>query len=186
MLDINDLKIGINVEYNDQPYIVIFSRHVKIGRGGAVLQTKLKNLITGNVISKNFKGSDKFPEADIAKSKAQFLYQERENFYFMDEANYEQFALSLKQIGSQAQFLKEGTKVEVLNFNHQPINISLPTKVILEVKDAPPGTRGDTARKSGTKQVVLETGSVITAPLFIKKGDKIKINTETGEYAERA
>ena len=185
MLDINDLKIGVNVEYNGEPYAVIVSRLVKIGRGGAVLQTKLKNLITGSLISKNFKGSDKFPEADIAKSKAQFLYQERENFYFMDETSYEQFSLSAKQIQREAPFLKEGAKVEVLNFNHTPINISLPTKVVLEVRDAPPGVRGDTAQ-GGTKQITLETGAAITAPLFVKKGDKVVVNIETGEYVERA
>ena len=103
----------------------------------------------------------------------------------MDETSYEQFSLSAKQIQREAPFLKEGAKVEVLNFNHTPINISLPTKVVLEVRDAPPGVRGDTAQ-GGTKQITLETGAAITAPLFVKKGDKVVVNIETGKYVERA
>lgn len=185
MLDINDLKIGTNIEYNGEPYTVIASQHVKLGRGGAVQQTRLKNIINGNVISKNFKGSDKFQEPDIAKNKVQFLYKDAGIFYFMDETTYEQFGLSQKQIGLEAQFLKEGTSANVLIFKGRPITIDLPLKVALEVADAPPGVRGDTAQ-GGTKQVTLETGAKLTVPLFIKKGDKVRVNTETGEYVERA
>ncbi len=186
MLGINDLKIGTNIEYNNEPYTVIASQHVKLGRGGAVQQTKLKNLINGNVISKNFKGNDKFQEPDLTKNKAQFLYQDSGVFYFMDETNYEQFSLSQKQVGRRAQFLKDGASVDVLYFNSQPINIEIPLKIVLEVIEAPPSVRGDTATKTGTKQVILETGAKITVPLFIKKEDKIRVNTETGEYVERA
>lgn len=185
MLNINDLKIGTNIEYNGEPYTVIASQHVKLGRGGAVQQTRLKNLIKGNVLSKNFKGNDKFQEPDVTKNKVQFLYKDSKIFYFMDETTYEQFGLSQKEIGLKAQFLKEGTSADVLIFKGQPITIDLPMKVALEVADAPPDVRGDTAQ-GGTKQVILETDAKLTVPLFIKKGDKVRVNTETGEYVERA
>ena len=107
MLSINDLKIGTYFEYNSEPYEVISSQHVKIGRGGAVCQTKIKNLITGNVISKNFKASDKFEEPEINKSKAQFLYSDNSGFFFMNQDDYEQFSLDQKMLGEKAQFLKD-------------------------------------------------------------------------------
>lgn len=184
MSDISDLKIGIYVEFNSEPYEVIASEHVKIGRGGAIKQTRLKNLITGSVISKNFKGNDKFTEPEITQGKAQFLYPEGESFYFMNEENYEQFPLLKKQLGNKEKFLKEGAQVNVLYFNGQPISLTMPTKIAFEVIDAPPDLRGNTAQ-GGSKQVIIETGATINAPLFIKKGDRIKINTETGEYVER-
>lgn len=185
MLDINDLKIGTIIEYKGEPYTVISSRHTKLGRGGAVQQTKLKNLISGNVISKNFKGGDRLAEPEITKAKVQFLYQEDGKFYFMDEKTYEQFGLDEKRLGKKIDFLKEGASAEVLYFNGKPINVAIPLKIVLEVIEAPPGVRGDTAQ-GGSKQVTLETEAKINAPLFIKKGDRVRVNTETGEYVERA
>lgn len=184
MIEINDLKIGTKIEFKGEPYQVIFSRHIKLARGGAIVQTKLKNLITGNVISQNFKGNDKFTEPDLTTTKAQFLYREGDAYHFMDQETYEQYSLNLKQLKTKAKFLKEGASLQVINFNGQPINIDLPTKVILEVSKAPPGVRGNTAQ-GGSKQVTLETGAKITVPLFVQEGDKIRINTETGKYVER-
>ncbi len=185
MLGITDLKVGVKIEYNNEPYQVITSRHVKMGRGGAIQQTKLKNLITGNVINQNFKGNDRFTEPDLAQTQAQFLYHEDQEFHFMDEGTYEQFSLNHKQLGLKASYIKEGASVTIVRFNDQPMTVEIPTKVVLEVKKAPPGVRGNTAQ-GGTKQVTLETGALLSVPLFIKEGDKIRVNTETGEYVERA
>jgi len=184
MLNINDLKAGITIEYKDEPYQVLSSHHVKLGRGGAIQQTKLKNLVTGNVIKQNFKGNDKFSKVELQSRQAQFLYREWDRFHFMDQENYDQFSLDKGKLDTKIDFLKEGSEVLVINFNDHPINIKLTPKIVLEVKKAPPNIRGNTTQ-GGTKQVILETDAKITVPLFIKAGDKIRINTETRKYVER-
>jgi elongation factor P len=185
MLNINEIKNGKNILWNEEPFIVLSSQHSKTGRAGAVLRTKLKNLVTGALIDKTFQGSDKVDEADISKSKAQFLYTEGESYNFMDTPTYDQFFLPKSVIGDLALYMIDGTEVTVLNFNSNPINIELPVKVTLTVVDAPPGIKGDTA-SSGDKLVTLETGAKVTTPLFVESGDKIIVNTETGQYVSRA
>ncbi len=185
MLGINEIKSGKNILLDDQPYFVLTHEHSKTGRAGAVLRTKLKNLLTGTVLDKTFQGADKVDEADMSKSKAQFLYCEGDAFYFMDNTSYEQFSLSEEIIGNGKFYLLEGMEVTVLNFNDTPVNIELPIKVTLEVVEAPPGIKGDTAGTGG-KIIVLETGLKVSAPLFVNQGDKIIINTEKGEYVSRA
>ncbi|HAV11731.1 MAG TPA: elongation factor P [Candidatus Moranbacteria bacterium] len=185
MLNINEIKNGKNILWNEEPFVVLSSQHSKTGRAGAVLRTKLKNLITGAMIDKTFQGSDKVEEADISKSKAQYLYQEGDAYNFMDTATYDQFSLSKDVIGDLALWMIEGTEVTVSNFNSNPVNIELPVKVTLTVVDAPPGIKGDTA-SSGDKLVTLETGAKVTTPLFVETGDKIIVNTETGTYVSRA
>jgi len=185
MLNINEIKNGKNILWNEEPFVVLSSQHSKTGRAGAVLRTKLKNLITGAMIDKTFQGSDKVEEADISKSKAQYLYQEGDAYNFMDTATYDQFSLSKEVIGDLALWMIEGTEVTVSNFNSNPVNIELPVKVTLTVVDAPPGIKGDTA-SSGDKLVTLETGAKVTTPLFVETGDKIIVNTETGTYVSRA
>lgn len=185
MLSISDLKIGTAFKYEGGPYQVLKTQHVKMGRGGAVLQTKMKNLATGNVLEKNFKGSDKFEEAELTRSKANFLYQEGENYFFMDEETYDQFSLSKNQVGEKANFIKEGSAVDLLNFEGQPINIDLPVKIELKVTQTGEAVRGDTAQGSATKDALLETGYSLKVPLFIKTGDLVRVNTETGKYVER-
>ena len=129
MLNISDIKAGKNILWEGQPYVVMTHEHSKTGRAGAVLRTKLKNLLTGAVIDKTFQGSEKVDEADMSKTKAQFLYTEGEDFHFMDNESYEQFSLSKDVIGNSAFYLLEGTEVTVLNFNDTPVNIELPIKV---------------------------------------------------------
>ncbi len=184
MLSLSDIKTGKTISINNEPYLVTFHQHSKIGRAGAVLRTKLKNLRTGAILEKNFQGSDKIEEAEISKSKAQFLYREGENFFFMDSVSYEQFSLPENVLAELTKYLLENTEVTILNFNGQPINIELPIKMEFRVVEAPPAIRGNTA-DGGTKQVTLETGIKVNTPLFIKEGDVIRINTETGEYVER-
>ncbi|MEF3692363.1 MAG: elongation factor P [Candidatus Moraniibacteriota bacterium] len=185
MLNISKIKAGKNIVVEGEPFKVIWDEHSKTGRAGAVLRTKLKNLVTGAVLEKTFQGADKVDEADIEKTYAQYLYQDGDGFTFMDTADYEQFFLAKKVIGEMADYLVEGVEVSIINFNGNPINIELPVKVELTVVEAPPGIKGDTA-SSGDKLVTVETGAKITTPLFINKGDKIVVNTEKGEYVSRA
>lgn len=183
-MNLTDLKLNIIITYKDEPYLIISSQHQKMGRGGAVVKTKLKNLITGQTLEKTFAGGDKFSEANIKRTKASFLYNENTNYFFMDSENYEQFFLPQEILTGQEEYLKDGQIVTVLNFNNQPVTIELPIKVDLKVTQSPPAVKGDTAG-TATKLITLETGKKIKAPLFVKEGDLIKVNIETGEYVER-
>lgn len=185
MLTISDIKLGTVVKVDGEPYVVIWTQHVQMGRGGAILRTKIRNLISGAVLEKTLKGQDKWDEADLERSKATYLYNEDDQVYFMDQQTYEQFSLGKDNVGDLINYLYEGAEVTVLNFEGKPVSIQLPTKVKLKVKEAPPGIKGDTAG-SATKQIVLETGYQLSAPLFIKENDTIVVNTETGQYVERA
>jgi elongation factor P len=185
MLGINEIKVGKNILWEGSPYVVLHAEHSKTGRAGAVLRTKLKNLLNASVLEKTFNGSDKVDEADMSKSKAQYLYSEPNGFVFMDNVTYDQFTISRDIISNANLFLLEGTEVTVLNFNDTPVNIELPIKVTLTVVEAPPGIKGDTAGTGG-KVVKMETGLKVSAPLFINEGDKLIINTEKGEYVSRA
>ncbi|MDD3284803.1 MAG: elongation factor P [Patescibacteria group bacterium] len=185
MLEFNELKLNKIISFKDQPYKIISAQHSKQARSGAVLKTKLKNLITGDMLEKTFSGGDKAEEANLTREKASFLYKDNENCYFMDQETFEQFFFDIESMKEQVDYLKDGTIVEILKFNDKPVSVSLPTKMEFKVISAPPGVKGDTAG-SATKQVTIETGANIKCPLFIKDGDIIKINTETGEYVERA
>lgn len=184
MLDMNDLKVGITFKYENEPYQAIKISHLKMGRGSAVVQAKIKNLRTGAIIERNFKPADKFDDLEVEKKKADFLYTEGGKSHFMDE-NYEQFFIEHSLIKDQLPFIKEGSNVNILLIDNSPISIELPPKVNLEVTDAPPAVRGDTAQGSVTKVITLETGYELNAPIFIKTGDIIRVNTETGKYVER-
>lgn len=185
MLSISDIKSGKNIVWEEIPYAVLYHEHSKTGRAGAVLRTRLKNLLTGAVLEKTFQGSEKVYEADITKSKAQYLYKEGASFAFMDMESYEQFTLSAESLGNAVNYLIEGTEVLVLNYNANPINIELPIKMTLKVVEAPPGIKGNTV-STGGKMVTLETGLRVSAPLFVNEGDSIIVNTEKGEYVSRA
>ncbi len=184
MLTISDIKIGKNIIFNGDPYKVLYTEHSKMGRAGAVLRTKLKNLLNGSVLERTFQGAEKVDEADMTSSKAQYLYQEGNNFCFMDSENYDQFTLPVDVLGEATNYLVEGTDVTILNFNGNPVNLEIPIKVKLKVVEAPPGIKGDSV-SSGGKVVTLETGMKINAPLFVKEGDILIINTERGEYVSR-
>jgi elongation factor P len=185
MLSISSIKTGKNIILNDQPYIVLYHEHSKTGRAGSVLRTRLKNLATGSILEKTFQGAENVEEADIAKSKVQYIYKENGDYYFMDNVSYEQFSLPQNVIGNAADYLKEGTEITLLNWNGTAINIELPIKMTLKVMEAPPGIRGNTV-STGGKVVTLETGLKINTPLFVNAGDKVIVNTEKGEYVSRA
>ena len=185
MLNISEIKTGKNIVWNDIPYAVLYHEHSKTGRAGAVLRTRLKNLLTGAVQEKTFQGSEAIYEADITKSKAQYTYRDGSDYNFMDNESYEQFTLPKDVLGNSADYLIEGTEVTLLNFNSLPINIELPIKVKLKVTDAPPGIKGNTV-STGGKVVTLETGLKVSTPLFVNVGDEVIVNTEKGEYVSRA
>jgi elongation factor P len=185
MLSISEIKLGKLIQIAGEPYTVIKAEHHKMGRGGGVLKTKLKNLINGNVLEKTFQGNDKAEEAETEKRKANFMYKDDNAAYFMDNESYEQFDLPLDQIGERIKFLKEGTDIDTLYFENKPVAMNLPVKMKFKVVSAPPGVKGNSAG-GVTKQVEIETGGLINAPLFINEGDEILINTDTGEYVERA
>lgn len=181
----SEIKLGKVLSINDEPYQVVFTQHIKVARGGAVLKTKLKNLISGSTLEKTFSGSDSVEEADMQRKQANFLYNQDEDFFFMDNEDFEQFQFAGEALGEMVKYLKEGQVVDVLIFNNKPVAVALPTKIELEVVSAPDGIKGNSAG-AATKAVTLETGVEIRTPMFIKAGDKIRINTETGEYVERA
>jgi elongation factor P len=185
MIAINEIKVGKLLNISDEPYAVIRTDHSKVGRSGAVLKIKLRSLVTGNVLDKTFQGNDKAEEAETEKKKANFMYKDETEAFFMDNENYEQFNIGLDKIGEKQKFMKDGTDVDVLYFQNKPIAIDLPIKVELKVTSAPPGVKGNSAG-SVTKLVELETGAELSTPMFINEGDVIRINTDTGEYVERA
>jgi elongation factor P len=185
MLSLSEIKIGALIKIADEPYAVIKADHHKMGRGGAVLKTKLKNLLNGNVVEKTFQGNDKAEEAETETNKANFLYKTETEACFMNNESYEQFSLPIEQIGDKMKFLKEGMDVDILYFQGNPATLKLPIKTSLKVISSPPGVKGNSAGNV-TKIVELETGAEINAPMFINEGDMIIINTDTGEYVSRA
>lgn len=185
MLGMNDLRIGTFFIMEGQPYEVLNSSHLKMQQRRPVMQTKIKNLLTGKMIERNFQQSDYFEEADIEKKEVKFLYLHRDEYWFSEvDDQSKRFKLGENIIGESARFLKPNTMIASLLFNNEIINIELPVKIDFKVIEAPPSTRGNTAQ-GGTKQVKLETGISMDVPLFINEGDIIRVNTQTGEYTER-
>ncbi len=184
-ISINDLKNGMVITVAGDPYAVLEVRHQHIGRGGSNVQTKLKNIRTGQLISKNFKPADELEEAEIEKMKSRFLYENRGLFWFDEIGNPKnRFSLKSEIAGEAGKFLKPNLEITAIKFRDAVINVELPVKVDFKVVEAPPALRGDTAQ-GGSKAVTIETGAKISVPLFINEGDVIRVNTQTGEYAER-
>jgi elongation factor P len=167
-----------------QLFQVIEFQHVKPGKGGAFVKTKLRSLSTGNVLARTFRSGDKLEDAFIESKKLQFLYVSGDDYHFMEEKTYEQFQLTTEQMGDVPHFLKENMVVNASFYENKLMNIEPPMFVELAVVEADPGLKGDTA-KSGTKSVKLETGYSIQVPLFVEIGNVLKIDTRTGDYVER-
>ena len=159
--------------------------HVKPGKGAAFVRTKLKNVETGNVMEKTFRAGEKLPRAVLDKRDMQYLYKTEDEFVFMDNESFEQVSLTKDQIGEGVKYLKESMMISILKHGNRIIGIDLPNFVELEVVDTPPGERGNTA-VGGTKPAVTETGAVINVPFFINNGDKIRVDTRTNSYLDRA
>lgn len=185
MLTHTDLKRGVRIILDGQPCEILEANSMKKAQRRPVVQTKIKNMITGNVLERNFQQGNVFEEAEIIKLKAKFLYSHRERYFFCEENDpSKRFDLSAAQIGEQVKFLKPNQPIEALIFEEKIISILLPIKIHLKVAEAPPGVQGDRAQ-GGTKTVALETGATADVPLFVEEGDVIEINTETGAYTRR-
>lgn len=180
----NDLRVGTFIQFNNEAYEVVSSSHMQTGRGGAVMRTKLRNIVSGATLEHTFKPSEKIEDANLTRSKASFLYADDDSLHFMDQTNFEQFFIPLKSFEEKAKFLKDGLLVDVLLANDSPLTVQIPTKVEYEVKEAPPGVKGDTATNV-FKTITLENDMEIRAPLFINVGDVVRVNTDSGEYTER-
>jgi elongation factor P len=180
-----DLRPGVKVELDGVPFIVTNFQWVKPGKGGAFMRTKLKNLRTGAVIERTFRTEEKLPPAELEERQAQFLYQRDDEFHFMDTETYEQFFLSVEQLGDARKYLKEEMVITIVSHGGTPLTVVVPTFVELAVAETDPGVRGDTA-SGGSKPATLETGAVIQVPLFINVGDRLRVDTRTGAYIERA
>jgi len=188
LIGANELKRKMLITVDDQPYTVVDVFFASpTARGAATMvRTKLRQLLTGSVLEKSFKASEKFAEPDVQLASASFLYADSSGFHFMDESSYEQFAFDDEQIGSDRGYLKEGASLQVLKYNGAPVSLQLPQYVELTVTATEPGMRGDTAAGGASKQATLETGINVRVPLFIKEGEIVRVNTQTGEVAGRA
>ena len=184
MYSASDLRKGLKIQIDNEPYIVVDFQFSKPGKGQALYRTKLKNMITGNQFDRTFRSNDKFEKAPLEERTMQYLYSQGEEFHFMDTKNYEQIVIMREQMGDDVNFLIDNMEVQVLLFNSNPIGVTLPNFVNLTVIRADPWAKGDTSG-SDSKPVTVETGYVLQVPPFIEEGDKIQIDTRTGYYMTR-
>jgi len=186
MISTNQLKNGNHIEVDGVVYKVLEFQHVKPGKGGAFVRTKLRRASDGNVIDKTFRAGEKFRSVRSEARKMQFLYADGTDAHFMDTSSYEQLAIPEPAIADQLRWTKASEEVDVLFIDGQPSDLQLPASVELEVTQTEPGLRGDTASGGGSKPATLETGATIQVPLFVNVGDRVKVQTATGEYMSRA
>lgn len=184
MYSISDLKKEVLIQLDGVPYRIAESQHSSMGRGGAVVRTKLKNLLNGAVVERTFRPSEKIQPAEIERQQVQYLYSEGSDANFMDQSTYEQVSVSFDILGDQARFMAEGATVTLLYFQDKPIGLDMPNSVYLKVTHTEPGLKGDTASTT-LKPCTVETGVNVNVPLFINEGDVIKVDTRTGAYLER-
>jgi elongation factor P len=180
----SDFKNGLKINIDGSPYVIIYFQHVKPGKGGAFVRTKIKNLLNGKTVDKTFRAGEKVTEAEIEERVMQYLYNDGEDCIFMDSKNFDQIPITDEVIGDNSKFLLENAEVSVLFYKGNPVNIDLPSFVELVISQSDPGVKGDTS-SGATKPATLETGAVIQVPLFLKEGEKVRVDTRTGEYVER-
>ena len=185
MITAGDFRNGVTFDMDGQVFQVIEFQHVRPGKGAAFVRTKFKNVITGAVVEKSFNPTDKFENAYVERKEYEYLYNDGELYYFMDKETYEQLPLNADKLGDNFKFVKENDTVKIMSYKGNVFGVEPPLFVELEVTDTEPGVRGDTATNV-TKPATLETGAVIKVPIFINQGEKIRIDTRTGEYMERA
>lgn len=185
MISSNDFRPGVTIEIDGMVWQVVEFQHVKPGKGAAFVRAKLKNLQTGSVVERTFNAGEKVPNAQVERKPMQYLYGEEGSYYFMDNETFDQIMLTKEQLGNALNFIKEEMEITVLFFNGTVIGVDIPNSVELRVVETEPGIRGDTAT-GGVKPAKMETGYVVKVPLFINKGDVLRIDTRTGAYLERA
>ena len=183
---LNDIKKGVKLLHENEPYVVMESNFVKMSMRKPVMQTKMKNLLNGKVVEINYHQGDKMEEADMMKKKVDYLYNDGDNYFFMSQDDFEQFSLPKENLGAVTGYIKDGDKVDALYFNNVAVSISAAPKVELKVISAPEAVKGNSASGRTTKMVTMETGLELAVPIFIKEGEILRVNTETGEYVERA
>jgi elongation factor P len=186
MISTNQLKNGNHIEVDGTVFKVLESQHVKPGKGGAFVRTKLRRTSDGNVIDKTFRAGEKFRAVRTEARKMQFLYADGEEAHFMDSSSYEQLAVPEATVAAKLKWTKPNDEVDLLFIDDAPSDIQLPSSVELEVTQTEPGVRGDTASGGGNKPATLETGATVQVPLFVNIGDRVKVQTETGDYMSRA
>jgi len=184
MISAGDFRNGITLEMEGNIYQIVEFQHVKPGKGAAFVRTKLKNIINGGVVEKTFRPTEKFPQARIDRVEMQYLYSDGDLYHFMNTETYDQIALNEEAIGDSLKFVKENEMVKICSHNGNVFAVEPPLFVELEVTDTEPGFKGDTAT-GATKPATVETGAVVYVPLFVETGDKLKIDTRTGEYLSR-
>ena len=180
-----DLRKGVLFIFNGEPYEVVESNFLRMQQRKAVVQTKIRNLMTGKILDRNWQGSDSFEEAEIEQGEAQFIYMSKGEYWFHEVGNPKnRFSIAAEVVGEPGRFLKSNTVVKTMTFKEKIIQVRIPIKMDLIVKEAPPGIKGNTAQ-GGAKLVTLENGTQVLVPLFIDEGEVVRVNTETGEYVER-
>jgi elongation factor P len=178
-----EFKKGLKIQFDGAPYTIVDFQHVKPGKGGAFVRTKLKHMRLGRVIDNTFRAGEKVELVDFEEKRMQFLYKD-DRYNFMDLDTYDQISLSTEEVGDARDFLKENTEVEILFIDASPITVELPNFIELQIAKTDPGIRGDTA-SGGSKPATLETGAVVQVPLFLNEGDVVKVDTRSGEYLGR-
>jgi len=185
MYTTTDFRNGLKIEFEGGPYTIVYFQHVKPGKGGAFVRTKLKNLKTGAVLEHTFRSGDKVEKPDLEEREMQFMYREGDAFHFMDTASYEQIYLDTDHMGDAGNYMIENLSVKILFYRGEPIGIDLPIFIVLTIAETEPGIRGDTV-SGATKPAKLESGALVQVPLFLNEGDRVKVDTRTGTYIERA
>jgi len=180
----SEFRNGLKIELDGEPYIIVEFQHVKPGKGGAFIRTKLKKLKTGRVLEKTFRSGESVSSPNIVQKEMQYLYRDGDMYVFMDTTDFEQTSLTRESIGESVEWLKEESVCEIMFYNGEAISVELPTFVNLAIAKTEPGFKGDTTT-GGTKPAELETGASVNVPLFLNEGDILKIDTRTGEYIER-
>lgn len=184
MYEAGDLRKGLKIEIDGDPYVIVGFQFVKPGKGRALYKCRLKNMISGTQFDRTYRSGEKFNQADLEEQEMEYLYTDGENYHFMNNSNYEQESMTADQIGDDIKFLKENTTCNVLLFDGRPIAVSLPNFMELKIVKADPWVKGDTASGSN-KPATLETGLEIQVPPFIEEGESVRIDTRTGQYVER-
>lgn len=184
MYDTSDFRKGLKIEYNGEPYEIVDFQHVKPGKGNAFTRTRIKNLISGNVLEVTLKSGEKVGKPDLEEKEMQFMYADGDSYFFMDQKTYEQMELNVSTLGDARLFLLENTVIYILFYRGRVIGIELPTFMDITVARTDPGFKGDTVSNT-TKPAELATGAKVQVPLFINEGDVIRVDTRTGEYIER-
>jgi elongation factor P len=185
VIDAGDLRNGSVFERDGQLFVCVGYSHMKMGRGTAQVRARLRNVKTGAITDETFRPEQRFTRARIDKRNMQYLYSDGDQYHFMDTSTYDQVALAEPALGDALKYLKENAEITVLSYEDQPIGVELPTSVELEVTKTDPGFKGDTAT-GASKPATVETGLALQVPLFVNQGDRIKVDTRTGEYMERA